>query len=190
MKPLSPKQEAFCREYLIDLNGTRAAIRAGYSERTANEQAARLLANVSIRIRVDALMEERRESLSMDAKQVLEELCAMAKMDWSDILNPDRSIKPIDEWPPIWRRAVQHMESESVGPDDPIWVTKVKISDRVKVLELIGRHINVNAFEARNQANIKARLSNLSDLFTMAEKGLITKEELDHMKAAIIHGDQ
>lgn len=188
MKPLTPKQEAFCLEYLIDLNGTQAAIRAGYSERTANEQAARLLANVSVRIRIDELMEARRESLSMDAKQVLEELCAMAKMDWAEVMNPDRSIKPIDQWPPIWRRAVQHMESESIGSDDPVWVTKIKISDRVKVLELIGRHINVNAFDARNQANIKARLSNLSDLFSMAEKGLITQEELDHMKGAIIHG--
>lgn len=47
-KPLSPKQAAFVREYMVDHNGTQAAIRAGYSARTANEQASRLLANVNI----------------------------------------------------------------------------------------------------------------------------------------------
>jgi phage terminase small subunit len=48
MSKLTPKQERFVAEYLIDLNGTKAAIRAGYSSRTANEQAARLLAKDSI----------------------------------------------------------------------------------------------------------------------------------------------
>lgn len=49
MKELTPKQQRFCDEYLIDLNGKQAAIRAGYSARTANEQAARLLTYVSVR---------------------------------------------------------------------------------------------------------------------------------------------
>ena len=48
-KDLTNKQKAFCREYVIDHNGTQAAIRACYSRRTANEQAARLLAKVSIK---------------------------------------------------------------------------------------------------------------------------------------------
>lgn len=54
IKPLSPKQRAFVTEYLKDHNGTQAAIRAGYSVKTANEQAARLLVNVSIK---DAIQE-------------------------------------------------------------------------------------------------------------------------------------
>lgn len=49
MQMLKGKQQRFVDEYLIDLNATQAAIRAGYSEKTANEQAARLLANVSIK---------------------------------------------------------------------------------------------------------------------------------------------
>lgn len=51
---MNPKQAAFVREYLVDCNGTQAAIRAGYSPRTANEQAARLLADISIRAAVEA----------------------------------------------------------------------------------------------------------------------------------------
>ena len=50
---LAPRQQRFVEEYLLDLNGTQAAIRAGYSARTANEQAARLLANVSVRSAIE-----------------------------------------------------------------------------------------------------------------------------------------
>lgn len=53
---LTDRQAAFVREYGVDKNGTQAAIRAGYSKRTANEQAARLLAKVSVRAAVDALL--------------------------------------------------------------------------------------------------------------------------------------
>ena len=48
MAQLTDRRQKFVDEYLMDLNATQAAIRAGYSARTANEQAARLLANVSI----------------------------------------------------------------------------------------------------------------------------------------------
>lgn len=64
---LTNKQQAFVDEYLIDMNGTQSAIRAGYSEKTANEQAARLLANVSIKaeldIRLKAAQKRRQETL-------------------------------------------------------------------------------------------------------------------------------
>lgn len=71
---LTPKQEAFCREYLIDLNGTQAAIRAGYSQRTANEQAARLLAKVSVSSRIQGLMTERAERVQRTADDVLKDI--------------------------------------------------------------------------------------------------------------------
>jgi phage terminase small subunit len=68
---LSDKQDMFCREYLIDLNATQAAIRAGYSERTANEQGSRLLAQVSIKQKIQSLMNDRTERLKIDADYVL-----------------------------------------------------------------------------------------------------------------------
>jgi phage terminase small subunit len=70
MKELTDKQEAFCREYVVDFNGTQAAIRAGYSEKTANEQAARLLANVSISNRVKELREEHSEQLEITIEEL------------------------------------------------------------------------------------------------------------------------
>lgn len=71
-RKLTPKQEAFVREYLIDLNGTQAAIRAGYSTATANEQASRLLANVNIATEVQKAMDRRAERTEITADFVLE----------------------------------------------------------------------------------------------------------------------
>lgn len=68
---LTPKQEAFVREYLIDLNATQAAIRAGYSQKTANEQGARLLANVSIASAIDVLKLKREVKTEITAEWVL-----------------------------------------------------------------------------------------------------------------------
>lgn len=70
-KELTPKQAMFVREYLVDLNATRAAERAGYSKKTANEQGARLLANVSVAKSVQAAMDERAKSVDLSATYVI-----------------------------------------------------------------------------------------------------------------------
>ena len=68
---LSKKQKKFADEYLIDCNATQAAIRAGYSEKTANEQGARLLANVSIKNYITEQLEKIHNEKIADAKEVL-----------------------------------------------------------------------------------------------------------------------
>ena len=79
---LTPKQHRFVDEYLVDLNATQAAIRTGYSPRTANEQAARLLAKASITEAVRIAQMARAERTGVTADQVLEEL---AKIGFADI---------------------------------------------------------------------------------------------------------
>lgn len=68
---LTPKQQAFVNEYLIDLNATQAAIRAGYSEKTAKEQASRLLTKANVQAAVNAGKEKRAERTQIDADYVL-----------------------------------------------------------------------------------------------------------------------
>lgn len=68
---LTPKQQRFVDEYLIDLNATKAAERAGYSKKTANEQGARLLANVSVAEKIQERMKARSEKTGIDAAYVL-----------------------------------------------------------------------------------------------------------------------
>jgi phage terminase small subunit len=70
---MTPKQVAFIGEYLKDLNGTQAAIRAGYSAKTANEQASRLLTDVNIAAAVAEAKAKRAEECGIDAAWVLKE---------------------------------------------------------------------------------------------------------------------
>lgn len=91
---LTPKQAAFVREYLVDRNGTQAAIRAGYSEKTANEQAARLLANVNIK----------EEMAKGEAKHA--ERCAVSVESLTDELNEAIDIAREQQDPNALRAAV------------------------------------------------------------------------------------
>src|SRR5215213_1985099 len=74
---LTARQARFVEEYLVDLNATQAAIRAGYSARTANEQASRLLANVSVAAAISEALAARAERTQITADQVVEELAAI-----------------------------------------------------------------------------------------------------------------
>ena len=71
---LTPKQKRFVEEYLVDLNATQAAIRAGYSARTANEQGARLSANVSVSSAIQAALEARAKEIGRTARDVLKDI--------------------------------------------------------------------------------------------------------------------
>jgi phage terminase small subunit len=88
---LTDKQQRFVEEYLIDLNATKAAIRAGYSAKTANEQGSRLLANVSVFAAVSAAQEERSKRTAITADQVLQELWAIASADTNGIVEYRRT---------------------------------------------------------------------------------------------------
>ena len=79
MGELTAKQSLFVAEYLKDLNATQAAIRAGYSQKTANEQGARLLAHVSVRQAIDTAMEARTQRLQRTADEVLRDISDIAK---------------------------------------------------------------------------------------------------------------
>lgn len=96
MRPLSKKQEAFCREYLIDLNGTQAATRAGYSKRTANEQAARLLTNVSVRSHIKRLMDERAERVGRTADDVLRDIHKVKDSCMREVPDPVGNLVMVD----------------------------------------------------------------------------------------------
>lgn len=78
MARLTPRQQAFVNEYLVDLNATQAAIRAGYSQKTANEQGARLLANVSIQSFISEQIKKRNERTERTADDVLRDI-----QDWT-----------------------------------------------------------------------------------------------------------
>ena len=163
---LTPKQQRFVEEYLIDLNGTQAAIRAGYSAKTANEQAARLLAKVSVSQAVAEAKMARAEKVGIDAEWLLKRLAEESTADVADLYDEAGGLKPVHEWPLIWRQGlVAGIDVEEIrenGGGVGI-IRKVKLSDRVKRLELIGRHIDVGAFKDKVEHSGKVELEALSD---------------------------
>ncbi len=144
---LTDKQEMFCREYLIDLNATQAAIRAGYSEKTANEQGAQNLAKLSIAQRIIELKAERNERVEVNADYVLRRLIEIDEMDVLDILLSNGELKPIAQWPKVWRTTLSGMDVTEMAGDAAGLLKKIKWPDKVKNLELLGKHVTVQAFK-------------------------------------------
>lgn len=103
---LTPKQQLFVAEYLVSLNATQAAIRAGYSERTANEQGARLLANVSVWAAIEAGMSKRADKVELTAERVIREIMTMAFWDPAELAEIMR---------PVTDDEVDNMSAEQRG---------------------------------------------------------------------------
>lgn len=146
---LTPKQEAFVREYLIDLNATQAAARAGYSARTANEQGCRLLANVSVRSAIEAEKAKRSERTEITADRVLQELARIAFFDPRRMFNENGEPKAITELDDDTAAVVAGLdvmeEFEGHGEDRVSvgFVKKWKLSDKGSALSLAMRHLGM-----------------------------------------------
>lgn len=94
---LTDKQEMFCREYLIDLNATQAAIRAGYSAKTANRTASENLSKPDIQSRIAELKAQRNDLVGINATYVLNRLVDTDQMDVHSILTSTGELKPVSQ---------------------------------------------------------------------------------------------
>jgi len=154
-KPLTVIQEAYCQEYIKSPeNQTQAAINAGYSPKTAAKFASQNMRDERIQKRIAELMTERNKRLKVSADYVLNRLVEIDQMDVIDILNDDGGLKPISQWPKIWRTTLSGLDiSTTITNFDETtlenMLKKIKWPDKVKNLELIGKHVDVNAFKDR-----------------------------------------
>ncbi|MFP1884411.1 terminase small subunit [Lonsdalea quercina] len=184
MAKLTDKQELFAREYLKDLNATQAAIRAGYSEKTARSQANRLLTNVDIENRIAELKSVRNEEVGIDAAYVLRRLVEIDQMDVLDILNDSGDLKPICDWPPVWRTTLSGLDIQAISGEEgtAALMKKIKWPDKVKNLELLGKHVTVQAF--KEQVSNEHTGKNGGPI----EYSDITEEELEERLKELGHG--
>lgn len=153
MSKLTPKQALFVCEYLVDLNATQAAIRAGYSKKTAANIGEENLRKPNIKQAVATALGARMDKANVDATWLLKRLVSEAEADIADIYHENGSLKPVHEWPKIWRQGlvsgvdVQQEYAYEDGKKVPDGiVTKLKLADRSKRLEMLGKHIDVGAF--------------------------------------------
>ncbi len=140
---LTDKQEMFCKEYIIDFNATQAAIRAGYSEATANVIAAQNLSKLSIQTRIKELIEERNERVQIDADYVLRQAVKLHERCMQEI-RPKMA-------------SGQQVEDEN---GNKLFV--FDSSGAAKALELIGKHVNVKAWEDKISGDITATLTSVN----------------------------
>jgi phage terminase small subunit len=143
---LTPKAERFCEEYLVDLNATQAAIRAGYSVRSAAEIAYRLLAEQSVADWIAELQRERSRRVQITVDRVLSELAICAQSNLLDYeIDFDGNVRLAPGAPKEAIRAAQSIK-RTVHYDEhgsPTIVTEIKLWDKIRALHLAGLHLGM-----------------------------------------------
>jgi phage terminase small subunit len=163
---LSPKQQRFVEEYLIDLNATQAAIRAGYSEKTAQPASSRLLSNVMVQAAIQEAMRARSERTQITADSVLKELALVGfssignVLDFSGQMVRLRAAKDISEEA---QRALASMKVkrhvESNGDDaKEVEILEFRMCDKISALEKLGRHLKLFTDVHEHQGAISANV--------------------------------
>lgn len=137
---MTKKQKRFVEEYLIDLNATQAAIRAGYSPDTANEQGSRLLANVSVSNEINRAMAERSKRTGVNADRVVRELAKIAFVNAADVINAKDATLRNDATEDD-TAAIQSVKVKTFGDDG--LEREIKMADKLKALELLGKHLGM-----------------------------------------------
>ena len=142
MAKLTEKQQRFVDEYMIDLNATKAAIRAGYSAKTACEQGARLLATVKVQGTIAEHMAERSKRTGVNQDRIVRELAKIAFVNLTDIVDEEGRIRSnaTDE-DLSCLESIKYKESSSDTGDSV--EREVKIASKLKALELLGKHVGM-----------------------------------------------
>jgi phage terminase small subunit len=145
---VTPKQYLFCAEYLVDLNASQAAIRAGYSKKGAGQTGEKLLKNAEIRKRLSELQQRRQARTEITADYVIERLAKIADFDHRQLYDSDGVMLPAHKMSDAVSAAISGIEHTDKGG------VRVKVSDRVRALELLGKHLAL--FTDRIDASVKA----------------------------------
>lgn len=153
-RKLTPKQAAFIKEYPVDLNATQAAIRAGYSPRTARTIAADLLAKPNMKAEIAKVLEARSNKTEINAEWVLKRAALLANFNINKFIRVrddgvavyDFSTATDDDW-----YCISEYSADLVmmgRGDEQVEVNKVRLKsvDKMRALELVGRHVDVKAF--------------------------------------------
>ncbi len=146
--PLTPKQQRFVDEYLVDLNATQAAIRAGYSARTAEQAGSRLLRNVQVVARIQQKNGKRLQKVELTADRVLQEIARIAFFDPRKLFDAAGNPVPIDQLDDDTAAVVAGLdiviERTSEDRDGGLTtVHKYRLADKKGALALAMRHLGL-----------------------------------------------
>lgn len=163
MAKLTPKQKLFCDYYLISLNATEAAIKAGYSENTAQEIGSQNLSKLIIKEYIANKQFKLQERIEVTQQMVLEELHKIGFSNIQDLMEEGFSFKDIIELEKNQAAAIESVKVKTTtrtfdGNSETIKEVTLKKFDKVKALEQLGKHLGF--FEVDNkQKGVKFKVS-------------------------------
>jgi phage terminase small subunit len=148
-KKRTDKHDRFIKEYMVDMNATRAAIRAGYSEKTAYSTGVQLLNKPGVKEKIEAAQKSIAEKLNITTERVLREYARLAFLDIRKAFDADGTLKPIDELDDDTAAAISGIEVESLfegrgGEREIIGkLHKIKLSDKKGALDSLAKHLGI-----------------------------------------------
>lgn len=156
---LNLRQEKFCLEYIKDGNGSEAAIRAGYSKKTARNIAGNLLTRINIKKRIANLTQKYILKQGLVVEDVIKHMIRLTNYDISECFEEDGRLKHPKDWPEDIKHVAQGVEvvesSKGYGEDKEYYYThKIKMPDRNKSLEMLGRYLKMFVEQVEHKGNI------------------------------------
>ena len=140
---MTDKQRRFVEEYLIDLNATQAAIRAGYSPDTAKEIGCENLTKPNISKAIAKAMAERSRRTGISQDRVIEELAKIAFMNAADVINTDDA-SILEDASREDLSCIQSVKvKQSDGKKGSMIEREIKLADKLRALELLGKHLGM-----------------------------------------------
>lgn len=143
LKPLNPQQQLFVTEYLKDRNATKAAIRAGYSEKTAAQIGYQLLQNPSVRAAIDAGLEKLLTDNGLTAQRVLKEMARLAFFDPLALYHPDGRFKAVHELDPDIRACIAKVEITGTKTSKEGQTARIELVNKPQALRMAAQHFGL-----------------------------------------------
>jgi phage terminase small subunit len=160
-KPLTPQQEAFCQEVVLNGGDKSAAYRKAYSsalkwkDNSVHNKASLLHSNAKVQQRIKELQAKvaqiAEKKFAVDAEYVLKRHYEMDVMDVADILDDDGGVLPVKKWPLVWRQSISGIDVSEIfggsGNERSLLglLKKIKWPDKVTNLKALGSHVSVKA---------------------------------------------
>ena len=165
---MTKKQKRFIEEYLIDLNATQAAIRAGYSPDTAKSIGSENLTKPDITAQIARAMAERSRRTGVNADRVIMELAKIAFVNANDVIDPKTATIKEGALPED-NAAIQSVKVKTFGEDG--LEREIKMADKLKALELLGKHLGMFRDKLEVSGTLETEKTKLDDLLQQMRGG-------------------
>ena len=163
---LTDKQIRFCEEYVIDWNGTRAAIAAGYSENSAKEIACQNLTKVNIQEYIDKIKNDLSRLSGVTALRNINELAKIAYSNLAEMVDDEGTLKPFEELTEAEKASISELYPEVYSSIEGGTTVKrkLKLHSKIQAIDLLNKMLGFNAPEKKE---VKAELiNNINSLST------------------------